>query len=134
MDQSESQPVLVRRRVAVISAAVLVLLGGTMAILFPGTGVMPISALDLIPPGLACAAVAVICLVTVIRIAVAVMKVLSRLKGASQRFRERLSPQERLRLTELTLRVQDRDWPLTAVVPGQSLRPFKKVDETTSGK
>jgi pilus assembly protein CpaD len=27
-----------------------------------------------------------------------------------------------------------RDWPLTAVVPGQSLRPFKKVDETTSGK
>ena len=56
-----------RRRVAVISAAVLVLLGGTMAILFPGTGVMPISVLDLIPPGVACAAVAVVCPTPIVR-------------------------------------------------------------------
>jgi len=56
-----------RRRVALISAAVLVLLGGTMAILFPGTGVMPISALDLIPPGAACAAVAVVCPAPIVR-------------------------------------------------------------------
>ena len=56
-----------RRRVAVISAGALVLLGGLMAILFPGTGVMPISALDLIPPGVACAAVAVVCPTRVVR-------------------------------------------------------------------
>ena len=38
-----------------------------MAILFPGTGVMPISALDLIPPGVACAAVAVVCPTPIVR-------------------------------------------------------------------
>jgi pilus assembly protein CpaD len=27
-----------------------------------------------------------------------------------------------------------RDWPLTAVTPGQALRPLKKVDDTTGGK
>ena len=27
-----------------------------------------------------------------------------------------------------------RDWPLTAVTPGQSLRPLKTVESTTSGK
>ena len=56
-----------RRRVAVTGAGVLVLLGGMMALLFPGTGVMPISALDLIPPGVTCAVVAVVCPTRVVR-------------------------------------------------------------------
>jgi len=56
-----------RRRVAVTGAGVLVLLGGMMALLFPGTGVMPISALDIIPPGVTCAVVAVVCPTRVVR-------------------------------------------------------------------
>jgi hypothetical protein len=56
-----------RRRVAVTGAGVLVVLGGMMAILFPGTGVMPISALDIIPPGVTCAVVAVVCPTRVVR-------------------------------------------------------------------
>ena len=56
-----------RRRVAIAAAAVLVLLGAGMSVLFPGTGVMPITVMDLIPTGVACGVIALGCRTPIVR-------------------------------------------------------------------
>ncbi len=56
-----------RRRLGAAAATVLLVLAASMAVLFPGTGVMPIRAMDLIPSALACAVIAASCPTTMIR-------------------------------------------------------------------
>jgi hypothetical protein len=56
------------RLVAVACAAVLVTVGATMAVLFPGTGTMPFSPRSAVVPGVCCVAVAVFCRPRVLRV------------------------------------------------------------------
>lgn len=58
-----------RRRVAAVVGTVLLVAGATSAFLFPGNGVMPFRATDMIPPGIACVVVLVSCRQAVVRAA-----------------------------------------------------------------
>lgn len=58
-----------RRAAAAVSAGCLVAVGGTMALLFPGTGVMPFTVVNAIPPAVCCVVVALVCRVRLVRAA-----------------------------------------------------------------
>jgi hypothetical protein len=56
-----------RRRLAVCAGSTVLLVAGSMAIIFPGTGTMPFAFADTVPPGLGCIAVLLVCRNSVIR-------------------------------------------------------------------
>lgn len=57
-----------RRRLAASMAAVLLALGIGMAVLFPGTGIMPFRATDMVPPAAGCLVVLLVCPPRVVRV------------------------------------------------------------------
>ena len=57
-----------RRRSALVAAGLLLAVGASAAILFPGTGRMPFTVTDAIPPAICCVVVAVVCPSRVVRI------------------------------------------------------------------
>jgi hypothetical protein len=64
-----------RRRGAAVAATGLLVLGGGMAMFFPGTGTMPFRWIDAVPATLCCAAVAIFCSNHVVRTAAALVLV-----------------------------------------------------------